>query len=113
MSFSLWLVSKKNNTAVIPSAYQLPEEEAVTKLIEDERLIEAGKELLEIFPPLESLNDDVIDESPWASSPEITSHWIHLAISFSKVDMVFEKTGPVFEKYKLIGYDPQSEKIYG
>jgi len=113
MSFSLWLVSDKNDQKEIPSIYQMPEEQAVGKLIEDNRLIEASQELLEIYPPLEELDDDIIDDSPWASSPEITAHWIHLAISFSKVEMVFENAGAIFEKYSLIGYDPQNYKIYG
>ena len=90
MSYSLWLVSDKNNSADIPAAYQLPEKEAVAKLIEDRRLMDAGNEILKLFPALESLDEDVIDESPWSVSPEITIYWIHLAIRFSKVDMIFQ-----------------------
>jgi hypothetical protein len=113
MSFSLWIVSDKNRTEDIPDLYQAEDEEAIKALVLDEKLRLAGSELLELFPPLENLNDDDIDNSPWSDTPEISDYWIHLSIRFSKVDFIFEKTGHIFEKFKLVGYDPQNEKVYG
>ena len=113
MSFSFWLVSGKNDRSKLAEWYQLPEEDGYELLAKDQRIELAAKEILQIFPAMENIDDDHIDESPWACTPGVDPWSICMAISFSRVDEVFQALGPIFEKYELLGYDPQSEEVYG
>jgi len=74
MSFSLWIVSNKNRKEDIPDLYQAEDNQALKGLVKDNNLSLAGSDLLELFPPLESLSDDDIEESPWSDTPEVTDY---------------------------------------
>jgi len=113
MSWDMWLVSGKNDRTVLPGLYQQSEEEGLRVLVADPALIQAGEELLSVFPPLEAAPEGEESPSPWSMTPEITDKQICLTLSYSRVDEFFEKAGPIFEKYELLGYDPQNNQVVG
>lgn len=113
MSWDFWLVSGKNDKTELAKLFAGPEEDAIQALIPDQALVQAGLEILRIFPPLEDALDSAESPSPWSVTPEVTEKQIWLALSYSRVDEFFEKAGPICEKHGLLGYDPQSNQVMG
>jgi hypothetical protein len=64
------------------------------------------------YPCIDTLNDDVVDESPWSCGFDKGEGHIIVSMVFSRASEVGDFVWGLLEQYELIVFDPQADKAY-
>ena len=70
--------------------------------------------LLERYPDVTELDDDAVDESPWASGPligEATGPFMYFPVSIPRAPEMQEFVAAKAREHGLVCFDPQAEEL--
>ena len=118
MSFDLgvWHATRALNAEAADAVYQalcegatLPEDGSIATSL---RVAAFMAELGSRFPDLDSLPDDDVAASPWASGFENSDQYAIFNIRWSAAKTMLPAIRALAMKHELVLYDPQDESVY-
>ena len=68
--------------------------------------------LIGLYPEIDLLSEDELDDSPWASSPEMSGTHVIMAIVAEKIEKVVPQILGLAEQHGLVCFDPQAGQVY-
>ena len=111
MSFDLGVFGKANNPYQITELYIMACKGKISQIKEDENVKFFIKEISQMYPYLERVDDEKIKNCPWTCEFDMSDkHWIG-NISFSFVDEIYPNVLELVKKHKLYLYNPQNNEV--
>jgi hypothetical protein len=81
-------------------------------VVPDDAVLAFHQDLIELFPPLDAIGDEEIDDSPWNASPDATASRAILCFGYSQVPQFAPAVVELAAKHGLVCFDPQSRAIH-
>jgi len=78
----------------------------------DDRVLALHRELIDRYPPLETLGDTELESSPWTMSPDATDRRVVLCMSWSTAAEASPFVLELAKQHGLVCFDPQSGQIH-
>ncbi|MEO7717996.1 MAG: hypothetical protein ABIY70_17480 [Capsulimonas sp.] len=75
-------------------------------------MIAFQKDLAIVYPDLEAIPEDKLEDSPWSFSPDRSGGHTFLCIRWSAVDAAVPIIFEIALKHNLVVYDPQDDEVY-
>jgi len=69
-------------------------------------------QLTELYPDIESLPEEQVDDSPWACSLEVSDAHVIMALRFDCYASVFPAIMQLASHHGLVCFDPQNFKVH-
>jgi len=69
-------------------------------------------QLTELYPDIETLNEDKVDDSPWACSLEVSGAHVIMALRLDRYGSVFPAIMQLASHHGLVCFDPQNFKVH-
>ena len=87
--------------------YQLLKDVASERRFDD-RVYALYSRLIGLYPEVETLSEEELDDSPWASSMEVSGSHVIMAIVPKQSEKVFPQVLALAEENGLVCFDPQA-----
>ena len=68
--------------------------------------------LISLYPEVEAVPEDELDDSPWACSMEVSGSHVIMAIVPEQSEKVVPQVLVLAEEHALVCFDPQAGKVY-
>ena len=81
-------------------------------VVPDTAVLAFHRELIERFPPLETLGDDETDDSPWNMSPDATADRVILCMGLSRASQIGPFILELAERHRLVCFDPSTGVVH-
>ena len=78
----------------------------------DDKVYAFYSRLSSLYPEVETLSEEELDDSPWASSMEVSGSHVIMAIVPKQSEKVFPQVLALAEENGLVCFDPQAGKVY-
>jgi hypothetical protein len=78
----------------------------------DDKVYAFYSRLSSLYPEVETLSEEELDDSPWASSMEVSGSHVIMAIVPKQSEKVFPLVLALAEENGLVCFDPQAGKVY-
>ena len=78
----------------------------------DDKVYAFYSRLSSLYPEVETLSEEELDDSPWASSMEVSGSHVIMAIAPKQSEKVFPQVLALAEENGLVCFDPQAGKVY-
>jgi len=78
----------------------------------DDKVYAFYSRLSSLYPEVETLSEEELDDSPWASSMEVSGSHVIMAIAPKQSEKVFPQVLALAEENGLVCFDPQVGKVY-
>lgn len=81
-------------------------------VVPDAAVLTFHRELIKRFPPLETLGDDGIDDSPWTMSPDATAGRAILCMGLSRASKIGPFILELARRHRLVCFDPSTGVVH-
>jgi hypothetical protein len=78
----------------------------------DDKVYAFYSRLISLYPEVETLSEEELENSPWASSMEVSGSHVIMAIAPERSEKVFPQVLALAEENGLVCFDPQAGKVY-
>jgi hypothetical protein len=78
----------------------------------DDKVYAFYSRLISLYPEIDALPEDELDDSPWACSMEVSGSHVIMAILPEKCDKVVPQVLTLAEENGLVCFDPQAGQVY-
>ena len=78
----------------------------------DDKVYAFYSRLISLYPEVETLSEEELENSPWASSMEVSGSHVIMAIVPEQSEKVVPQVLVLAEEHALVCFDPQAGKVY-
>jgi hypothetical protein len=78
----------------------------------DDKVYAFYSRLISLYPEIDTLPEEELDDSPWACSMEVSGSHVIMAIVPEKSEKVVAQVLALAEENGLVCFDPQASRVY-
>jgi hypothetical protein len=78
----------------------------------DDKVYAFYSRLITLYPEIETLSEDELDDSPWACSMEVSGSHVIMAVMQEQSEKVVPQVLALAEENGLVCFDPQARQAY-